>query len=162
MVPATIQSVNRDTLTVIDNRTGASFEVPIADNAVRAADLSARFNGSSDGSLDGSLAIYDPGFSNTASCASAITNIHVEPGILEHRGYSIESLCEHSTYTELAYLLIYGELPNEAQYEQWKHEISVQEVRARERQELHAGFSLRRAPDDDARGVGRCPVQLLR
>jgi citrate synthase len=113
--------VNRDTLTVTDNRTGQSFEVAIENGAIRARDLIAPFaatNGSG-------LLIYDPGFMHTATCVSAITSIDADAGVLLHRGYRIEALCEHSTFLELAYLLIEGELPTAAQFEQWRHEIAV-------------------------------------
>src|SRR5205807_7080802 len=68
---------------------------------------------------------YDPAYTNTASCRSAITYIDGEAGVLQHRGYPIEQLCEHSTYLEVAYLIINGELPSRAQLEEWVHEITV-------------------------------------
>ncbi len=113
--------MSRDTLTVIDNRTGQSFEVAIENGAVRAGELLAPFaraNGRG-------LMIYDPGFTNTANCQSAITSIDGDRGVLLHRGYSLEALCERSTFLELAYLLIEGELPTAAQFEHWRHEIAV-------------------------------------
>jgi citrate synthase len=114
-------SMSRETLTVTDNRSGRSFEVSIEGGAVRSAELTASLSG-----VDGRpLALYDPGFPHTASCRSAITNIDVDLGVLEHRGYRIEALCEHSTYLELAYLLINGELPGAAEYERWRAEIST-------------------------------------
>lgn len=116
--------MNRDSLTITDNRTGASFEVPIENGAIRSADLTAGLNGGT----PWGVVLYDPGFVNTAGCRSAVTNIHIEPGVLEHRGYAIEELCEHSTYLELAYLLIYGELPNAAQYERWTNEITIRKL----------------------------------
>ena len=67
---------------------------------------------------------YDPAFTNTASCRSAITYIDGEAGILQHRGYSIEQLCEQSSYLEVAYLLVFGELPTEAQLERWVYDIT--------------------------------------
>jgi citrate synthase len=109
-------SAIRSTVTVIDNRTGQSFELPIEDGAVRSADL---------GRPPGGLAVYDPGLSGTAVCRSAITYIDGEAGILQHRGYRIEVLCEHSTFIELAYLLIKGDLPTVAQLDQWAHEIAT-------------------------------------
>lgn len=113
--------MNGDTLTVIDNRTGETFEVPIENGAIRARDLIAPFaakNGRD-------LMIYDPGFTNTATCISAITNIDADAGVLLHRGYDIEELCEQSTFLELAYLLIEGELPSAAEFDRWRHEIAV-------------------------------------
>ena len=96
-----------DTLTVTDNRTGRTYELPITDGTVRAMDL--RQIKTDD--QDFGLMAYDPAFMNTASCRSAITYIDGDAGILQHRGYPIEQLCEHSTYLEVAYLLINGELP---------------------------------------------------
>ena len=93
-----------ETLTVTDNRTGQTFEIPITDGTVRAMDF--RQMKVDDG--DFGLMTYDPAYTNTASCRSAITYIDGDAGILEHRGYSIEQLCEHSTYLEVAYLLING------------------------------------------------------
>jgi citrate synthase len=113
--------MSRNTLTVTDNRTGGSFEVPIEHGAIRAADLTTP-SATSDGP---GLVIYDPGFVNTASCMSSITNIHLIPGVLEHRGYRIEALVEQSTFVEMAYLLVHGELPTTAELDHWKQEISV-------------------------------------
>ena len=74
---------------------------------------------------DFGLMSYDPAFMNTASCRSAITYIDGDAGILQHRGYPIEQLCERSTFLEVAYLIINGELPTRAQLQQWVHEITV-------------------------------------
>jgi citrate synthase len=111
----------RDTLTVIDNRTGRSFELPIADGAVRASDLIRPI------ALDGGgwLAVYDPGLANTAVCRSAITYVDGEAGVLQHRGYRIEALCQHSTFLEVAYLLINGDLPTAGQLDHWLHTIDT-------------------------------------
>ena len=73
----------------------------------------------------GESVIYDPGFVNTAACRSAITDIHADTGVLLHRGYRIEELVEHSTYLELAYLLIQGELPTSVEYDRWLQEIAT-------------------------------------
>jgi len=110
----------RDTLTVIDNRTGRSYELPITDGTIRARDLR-QIKVDED---DFGLMSYDPAFDNTASCRSSITFIDGEKGILEYRGYPIEELCEQSTYLEVAYLLIYGELPTREQLDQWVYEIT--------------------------------------
>ena len=88
---------------------------------------------------------------NTASCRSAITYLDGDNGVLEYRGYPIEQLAEQSTYLEVAYLLIHGELPTQAQLDEWIARGDDPHVRAREHQELHAGLPLRRAPDGDAR-----------
>jgi citrate synthase len=110
-----------DRLTVTDSRTGRTYELPIEDGTVRAMDLRQVKTGED----DFGLMVYDPAFMNTASCRSAITYIDGEAGILQHRGYPIEQLCEHSCYLEVAYLLIKGELPTKAQLDQWVHEITI-------------------------------------
>ncbi len=110
-----------ETLTVTDNRTGQTFEVPITDGTVRAMD----FRQMKVNEDDFGLMTYDPAYTNTASCRSAITYIDGDAGILEHRGYSIEQLCEHSTYLEVAYLLINGTLPTQQQLDQWTHEVTI-------------------------------------
>ena len=107
-----------------------------------------------------SASAYDPAFTNTASCRSAITYIDGDKGILEYRGYPIEQLAEHCTYLEAAYLLIHGELPTADQLDHWRAR-SRPHVRARERQELHAGLPPRRPPDGDAARLGRRPLDLL-
>src|ERR1041384_7768746 len=94
----------RDSLTVTDNRTGETYEVEVAEGTVKAMDFR-QIKVSED---DFGLMTYDPAFTNTASCRSSITYIDGEAGVLEHRGYPIEQLCEKSTYLEVAYLLIYG------------------------------------------------------
>jgi citrate synthase len=111
----------QQTLSVTDNRTGETYELPITEGTVRALDL--RQIKTSD--EDFGLMSYDPAYMNTASCRSAITYIDGDAGILQHRGYPIEQLCEHSTYLEVAYLLINGELPTLAQLEEWVHEITI-------------------------------------
>jgi citrate synthase len=110
-----------ETLTVTDNRTGASYELPITDGTVRAMDFR-QIKVEED---DFGLMTYDPAFTNTASCRSAITYIDGEAGVLEHRGYSIEQLCEHSSFLEVAYLLIHGELPTREQHDEWVHEVTI-------------------------------------
>jgi citrate synthase len=111
----------QDTLSVRDNRTGKIYELPVTDGTVRAMDL--RQIKTDD--ADFGLMAYDPAYTNTASCRSAITYIDGEAGILQHRGYPIEQLCEHSTYLEVAYLLINGRLPNKVELEGWVDEITV-------------------------------------
>jgi citrate synthase len=109
-----------DTLTITDNRTGQAYEVEVTDGTVRAMDLR-QIKVSED---DFGLMAYDPAFTNTASCRSAITFIDGEAGVLEHRGIPIEQLCDHSTYLEVAYLLIFGELPTKAQLERWVFDVT--------------------------------------
>jgi citrate synthase len=108
-----------DTLTITDNRTGRTFEVPIEDGAIRATALR---QATAEGDDQG-LASYDPAYLNTASVRSAITYIDGDRGILRYRGYPIEQLAERSTYLETAYLLVFGELPTVAELERWSDEI---------------------------------------
>ncbi len=111
----------KQSLTVIDNRTGKTYEVPIEDGTLRA--MAFREMKASDD--DFGLMTYDPAYTNTASCRSAITFLDGEAGVLEYRGYPIEQLAEKSTYLEVAYLLVNGELPNQQQLDEWKHEITI-------------------------------------
>jgi citrate synthase len=111
----------KDTLTVTDNRTGRAYELPITDSTVRASDL--RQIKVDEGEFG--MMSYDPAFMNTASCRSSITYIDGDAGILQHRGYPIEQLCEHSSYLEVAYLLINGRLPNKVELEGWVDEITI-------------------------------------
>src|SRR3954471_4247382 len=107
------------TLTITDNRTGQTYEVPIEDGTIRAIAL----RDIKVGEDDFGLMAYDPAYLNTASCRSAITFIDGDQGILEYRGYPIEQLAEQSTYLEVAYLLVHGELPTQAQLDEWVHEV---------------------------------------
>ncbi|MBF8256896.1 MAG: aarA [Anaerolineales bacterium] len=109
----------RDTLTVTDNRTGKSYEIPVEMGTIRAIDL--RQIKAGDG--DFGLMAYDPAFTNTASTRSAITEVDGDKGILLYRGYPIEQLCEHSTFLEVAYLILNGELPASGQLEHWTDQI---------------------------------------
>jgi citrate synthase len=109
-----------DSLSVTDNRTGKAYEVEITEGTVRAMD----FRDVKVDEGDFGLMSYDPAFTNTASCRSAITFIDGEAGVLEYRGYTIEDLCEKASYLEVAYLLIYGELPNRDELDRWRHEIT--------------------------------------
>lgn len=117
----------KDTLTVIDNRTNKSYEIPLMYGlypnescAIRATDLR-QIKISED---DFGVMTYDPAFMNTASCQSKITFIDGEKGILRYRGYPIEELAEKSSYLETAYLILYGELPTKAELEKWAHNIT--------------------------------------
>src|SRR5918995_774187 len=109
-----------DTLTITDNRTGKQYEVPIKEGAIRATDLKQIKAGPEDTGLN----TYDPAFLNTAACRSAITFIDGDRGILWYRGYPIEQLAEHATFLEVAYLLIYGELPTAMVLAQWTWQIT--------------------------------------
>jgi citrate synthase len=113
--------VSNETLSIVDNRTGKRYEVPIEDGAIRTTELR-KIKTDED---DFGLLSYDPAYMATASCRSAITFIDGERGILEYRGYPIEQLAEHSTFLEVAYLLVRGELPNSSQLEEWVHEITI-------------------------------------
>src|SRR5437667_5612494 len=102
---------SRQTLTVPDNRTGKSYEIPITHGTIRAADLrQIKVDPKEFGMMS-----YDPAFNNTASCISRVTFIDGDAGILRYRGYPIEDLAEKSTYLETAYLLLHGELPTPSQ-----------------------------------------------
>jgi citrate synthase len=114
-----VAEAGADTLSITDNRTGRTYDVEIADDTIKAMDLR-QIKVNED---DFGMMAYDPAFTNTASCRSAITYIDGEAGILQHRGYSIEQLCEHSTYLEVAYLLTFGELPTRAQLERWTFDV---------------------------------------
>jgi citrate synthase len=109
-----------NTLTITDNRTGKTYELPIEYDTIKAGDLrQIKLN-----STDFGMMTYDPAFMNTASCKSAITYIDGDAGILQYRGIPIEQLAEQSTYLETAYLIMYGELPNQEQLTTWTYEIT--------------------------------------
>jgi len=109
-----------DSLTVTDNRTGRTYEIPISDGAISATALRQIRTGDD----DFGLMTYDPGLKNTANCRSAITYIDGDAGILRYRGYPIEQLAEHSTFLEVSYLLLNGELPTADQQSSWVHDIT--------------------------------------
>jgi citrate synthase len=109
-----------DSLSIKDNRTGKTYELPISEGTIKAIDLR-KIKVDDD---DFGLMTYDPAFMNTASCRSAITFIDGDKGVLEYRGYPIEELAEKSTYLETAYLLMYGELPTKDELGQWTHDIT--------------------------------------
>jgi citrate synthase len=112
--------VSKATLSIVDNRTGKSYEIPIENGAIRAMDLRQIKTGPD----DFGLMSYDPAFMNTASCKSAITFIDGEKGILRYRGYPIEQLAEKSTFLETAYLLLHGELPSKQELDDWVYQIT--------------------------------------
>ena len=109
-----------NSLTVTDNRTGRTFDVPIEDGAIRAM----AFRQAKTSDDDFGLMVYDPAFTNTASCRSSITYIDGDKGILRYRGYPIEQLAQQSTYLETAYLIVFGELPTRSELNDWVHEIT--------------------------------------
>jgi citrate synthase len=111
--------VAQDTLTITDNRTGRTYEVPVAEGTIKATDLR-QIKVSDD---DFGLMTYDPAFMNTAACRSAITFIDGDRGILRYRGYPIEQLAERASFLEVAWLLMEGELPTKAQLDQWTETV---------------------------------------
>jgi citrate synthase len=104
-----------ESYTITDNRTGNSVEIPIEDGGINVRELR---------KLDPNLFIYDPALLQTAVCRSSITQVDGDAGILRYRGYPIQELAEQSTYLEVAYLLVHGELPTAEQYEEWVHDIT--------------------------------------
>lgn len=104
-----------ESITITDNRTGESREIPIVNGGVAASEFSKLLPG---------VWLYDPAFMSTAACESAITYLDGEAGVLQYRGYPIEELAESSNYLEVAYLLLNGELPTAQEYEAWSHEIT--------------------------------------
>jgi citrate synthase len=111
--------MSRDSLTITDNRTGKTYEVPITTDTIRALDLR-QIKVKED---EFGMMTYDPAFTNTALCKSKITFIDGDAGILRYRGYPIEELAERSTYLETAYLLLNGELPTRSQLEEWTYRV---------------------------------------
>ena len=110
-----------ESLTVRDNRTGQTYELEISGGAIRATDLRQIKSGAG----DHGLMTYDPGLFNTAITRSGVTYLDGEAGVLQYRGYPIEQLAERCTYLEVAYLLIYGHLPSQAELEGWAHDITM-------------------------------------
>ncbi|MEO7572849.1 MAG: citrate/2-methylcitrate synthase, partial [Acidimicrobiales bacterium] len=104
-----------DSITITDNRTGEAIEVPIVDGGVDSTEWRKLLPG---------VWFYDPALMTTAATSSAITDLDGEKGILRYRGYPIEQLAEHSSYLEVAYLLLHGELPTAEQFEPWHHDIT--------------------------------------
>ncbi|PYR24939.1 MAG: citrate (Si)-synthase [Acidobacteria bacterium] len=125
-----------DTLTVVDNRTGKKYELPVHDGTIRAMDLRQIKTGAD----DFGLMTYDPAFMNTANCRSAITYIDGDNGILLYRGYPIEQLAEESDYLETAYLILFGELPTAAQMQAWTREITLHTMLHENIKKLMEGF----------------------
>jgi citrate synthase len=110
-----------NTLTVVDNRTGKTYTIPITNGTVRAMD----FRQIKVDPEEFGMMTYDPAFTNTASCQSKITLIDGDKGILRYRGYDIAELAENCTYLQVAYLLIHGELPDPQQEKEWTHELRI-------------------------------------
>jgi citrate synthase len=113
--------MGREMLTVVDQRTGKSYEIPVEHGAIRATDLR-QIKASP---TDPGVISYDPSFANTAPCKSKITHVDGEKGLLCYRGYAIEDLAARSDFLETAYLIVKGELPDTRHFEMWKHNITV-------------------------------------
>ncbi len=124
-----------ETLTIIDNRTGKKYEIPVRNGAIKATDLYQIRVAEDDG-----LVSYDPGFMNTASCQSRITYIDGDRGILRYRGYPIEQIAEKSNYLETAYLILHGELPTPSQLADWTHNITYHSIIHENIKKLIDGF----------------------
>ncbi|MCI0529132.1 MAG: citrate (Si)-synthase, partial [Nitrospira sp.] len=127
---------SKETLTITDNRTGKTYEIPVTHGTIRALDLR-QIKVSKD---DFGLMTYDPAFMNTACCQSRITFIDGDNGILWYRGYPIEQLAEKSNYLETAYLILYGELPTRPQYEEFKNIITHHTMVHENTRKLMDGF----------------------
>src|SRR6266700_2194389 len=125
-----------DTLSVVDNRTGKKYELPVHDGTIRAMDLRQIRAGPD----DVGLMTYDPAFQNTAACRSRITYIDGDQGILLYRGYPIEQLAEQSDYLETAYLILFGELPTAAQMQSWTRAITLHTMLHENIKKLMEGF----------------------
>lgn len=117
----TIEAIMSDTLTITDNRTSKTYEIPIQDGSINAMEL----RRIKENPEDFGLMTYDPALTNTAACRSKITWIDGERGILMYRGYPIEQLAENSDFLETAYLLLSGELPTVANMKQWQHNVTM-------------------------------------
>jgi citrate synthase len=109
-----------ETLTITDNRTGKTYTIPIFKDNIRSMDLRQIKKDADDFGVMG----YDPAFMNTASCQSSVTFIDGDKGILEYRGYPIENLAEKCSYLEVAYLVVNGELPTQAQLDEWVNQVT--------------------------------------
>ncbi len=114
-------TAGKNTLTITDNRTGKAYEIPIEHDTIKATDLR-QIKVNAD---DFGMMTYDPAFMNTASCKSTITYIDGDKGILRYRGYPIEQLAEKCSYLEVAYLLIYGELPSKKELDEWTMHVTT-------------------------------------
>lgn len=124
-----------ETLTIIDNRTGKQYEIPINHGAIKATDLFQIKISEDEG-----IVSYDPGFMNTASCQSKITYIDGDKGILRYRGYPIEQIAEKSTFLETAYLILNGELPSQAQLDDFSHHVTFHSIIHENIKKLIDGF----------------------
>ena len=128
--------MSKDTLTITDNRTGQTYEVPIENGVIKAIDLrKVKVDAE-----DFGLMTYDPGYTNTAACKSRITFIDGDKGILNYRGYPIEQLAEKSDYLETAFLILNGELPAKKDYAAWAYNVTHHTMVHENIRELVNGF----------------------
>jgi citrate synthase len=128
--------MDKESLTITDNRTNQTYTIPISRGTIRAMDLRQIKTGAD----DFGLMTYDPAFMNTAACQSAITYLDGEKGILRYRGYPIEQLAEHCTFLEVAYLLLHGELPTVEELECWSQEIMAHSLTHENVKKFMEGF----------------------
>ncbi|HQQ78799.1 MAG TPA: citrate/2-methylcitrate synthase, partial [Thermoanaerobaculia bacterium] len=126
----------KNSISITDNRTGKSYELPVENGTIRALDLRKIKTGDD----DFGLMTYDPAFTNTASCKSGITYIDGDKGILEYRGYPIEQLAQKSTFLEVAYLLLKGELPTASELKEFTHHVSIHTYLHENLKKLMEGF----------------------
>jgi citrate synthase len=134
-VPDKASPASASTVTVTDNATGASFDLPVMDGTVgpRVIDIRRLYT-------DHGLFTYDPGFTSTAACESKITYIDGEEGVLLHRGYPIQELAEYSDFMDVSYLLLYGELPTVAQKKEFVHNITYHTMLHEQLHTFYRGF----------------------
>jgi len=126
-----------DTLSIKDNRTGKEYEVEIVDGNISASQLrQIKLNEGDFGMMS-----YDPGYLNTASCTSRVTDLHGSAGILRYRGYPIEQLAEKSTFLDVVYLLFNGELPNAQESSDWEQRITHHTMLHEKTKRLMGGFN---------------------
>ena len=147
----------KESVTITDNRTGQTYELPITEGTIRATDLR-QIKVAED---DFGMMTYDPAFMNTAACRSAITYIDGDRGILRYRGYPIEQLAEQASFLEVAYLLGEGELPNREQLAKWEEHDQVSHLRPHQHHQVPRGVSLRRPSDGHAARSGGRALHLL-
>ena len=148
--------MSAESLTVVDNRTGVEYTLPIVDGAIHATGLGQIKDADGAGLLS-----YDPAFLNTASCRSAITYIDGDAGILRYRGYPIEQVAERAGFLETAYLLFEGELPTDEPAAEVDRRRAAAHLRAHEHRGVHGRLPLRRASDGDAARRRRRTLDLL-
>jgi len=138
-----------DTLSIKDNRTGKDYEIDIVNDNIKAIDLR-QIKVEDD---DFGMMSYDPGYTNTASCSSSVTDLHGSKGILRYRGYPIEQLADKCTFVEVAYLLMFGDLPNKEQNSEWESEITRHTMLHEKTKKMMTGFNY-----DAHRIIGKVPT----